>query len=164
MPSSWASLRCCRMYDGQYWLVGRSEIMVARCLHKKLYIWNIKYGLPYIAREDQSPMASLAHLGGSPVVTSCLKIGVKTKRKVKIPDCNRNVWWEAALMSAVGTRSAARQLQQQPLLLSCEKKQQSHLSRFYTREPLFKPVKNCPHKGSEYQSWGSGEGEMREGA
>ena len=74
MPSSWASLRCCRMYDGQYWLVGRSEIMVAMCSHEKLYIWNIKYSLPYIAREDQSPMASLAHLRESPVVTSCLMI------------------------------------------------------------------------------------------
>ena len=36
-PCPWAFLSCCRMYDGQYWLVAGSE-MVAGCLHKKLYI------------------------------------------------------------------------------------------------------------------------------
>ena len=143
------------LVGGQIWNNG-GQVLTWKTIYLKY-----KVRPAVLSEKNQSPMASLAHLGGSPVVTSCLKIGVKTKRKVKIPDCNRNVWWEAALMSAVGTRSAARQLQQQPLLLSCEKKQQSHLSRFYTREPLFKPVKNCPHKGSENQSWGSGEGEMR---
>ena len=35
-----ATVKSCGMYDGQYRLLAESELMVAKCLAEKLFIWN----------------------------------------------------------------------------------------------------------------------------